>query len=328
MIAELCELGDAAIERIAAEVYNSKHADRGVAFPTCVNVGDVLCHFSPLLADEGVPTLAVGDLVKVQLGAHCEGFSALVTHTAVVPNEDGTPVEVTGRAADVLHAAWAGAEIALRLTKAGAHSAEVTAALHRVAEAYEVTPVQDAMMYQLRRYVLHGDKVVAVRAPPGATMEDCEFEVGEVFNLDVCMSTGDGIPKATGDRSTVYKREPEIHVGLKTRAGKWFIKQVSENYPALPFCLRALGNDVQARMGASEAYKQDLLLEFPVFRDKGATLAQFGFTALLLPGGTMKGTGNTLSEHIKSDKKLPDDLAELLTKTTYKPKSRRRRAKK
>ncbi len=58
-----------------------------------------------------------GDMVKIDMGAHIDGFIAVVAHTVVVGHEKGT--KVTGRKADVMLAAHLAAEAALRLVKPG-----------------------------------------------------------------------------------------------------------------------------------------------------------------------------------------------------------------
>ena len=55
-------------------------------------------------------------MVKVDLGAHIDGFIAVVAHTVVV--SDGT-AKTTGRKADAVLAAHLCAEAALRLGKPG-----------------------------------------------------------------------------------------------------------------------------------------------------------------------------------------------------------------
>jgi len=40
-----------------------KKIERGVAFPTCISVNNVVSHFSPLASDESV--LEEGDMVKM-----------------------------------------------------------------------------------------------------------------------------------------------------------------------------------------------------------------------------------------------------------------------
>jgi hypothetical protein len=61
------------------------------------------------------------------------------------------PVAVTGPRADVLAAAHAAAEAAVRLIKPGNTNAQVTEAVAAVAAAYGVTPAQGVLMHQMKR---------------------------------------------------------------------------------------------------------------------------------------------------------------------------------
>ena len=64
----------------------------GIAFPTCVSINNCICHFSPLKGDSDV-LLKEGDLVKIDLGAHIDGFIAVAAHTLVV---GASPVSISG----------------------------------------------------------------------------------------------------------------------------------------------------------------------------------------------------------------------------------------
>ena len=57
-----------------------------------------------------------GDMAKIDMGAHIDGFIAVVAHTIVV--SDGK-TKVTGRKADAILAAHLASEAALRLVKPG-----------------------------------------------------------------------------------------------------------------------------------------------------------------------------------------------------------------
>ena len=87
----------------------------GIAFPCCISVNNCICHFSPLNSEPDV-VLQDGDVVKIDMGAHIDGFIAVVAHTIIV--NDGKS-KVTGRKADALIAAHLCAEAALRLVKPG-----------------------------------------------------------------------------------------------------------------------------------------------------------------------------------------------------------------
>ena len=85
----------------------------GIAFPCCISVNNCICHFSPLSSDADV-VVKEGDMVKIDLGAHIDGFIAVVAHTVVAGKD-----KITGRQADVMLAAHLASEAALRLVKPG-----------------------------------------------------------------------------------------------------------------------------------------------------------------------------------------------------------------
>ena len=48
-----------------------------------MSVNNVICHYSPLVSEPDT-ILAEGDMVKLDLGAHIDGFIAVVAHTIVI----------------------------------------------------------------------------------------------------------------------------------------------------------------------------------------------------------------------------------------------------
>ena len=85
-------------------------------------------------------TLKNGDVVKLHLGAHIDGFASIAAETIVVGATSENPV--TGRAADVVKAAWTAAEVAMRLVKVGNKNWAVTEAVSKVAAAFDCKPVE------------------------------------------------------------------------------------------------------------------------------------------------------------------------------------------
>jgi len=75
-----------------------KQMEKGLAFPTCVSPNHLVGHVSPLASED--LTLAAGDLVKIDLGVHIDGFIAQVAHTIVCGQK-----EADGKKADVVLAA-------------------------------------------------------------------------------------------------------------------------------------------------------------------------------------------------------------------------------
>ena len=134
-VRDLCILGDKRLAEETGKAFKKdKKLTKGIAFPTCISVNNCICHFSPLTSEPDV-ILADGDMVKIDMGAHIDGFIAVVAHTVVV----GASVEnpVTGSKADALLAAHLASEAALRLVKPGNETYEVTETVSKVGEAFD-----------------------------------------------------------------------------------------------------------------------------------------------------------------------------------------------
>jgi methionine aminopeptidase len=97
----------------ASTVYTSKKAliPKGIAFPTSLSLNNVVSHFSPMPSDKDVPTLKDGDVVKVMMGVHIDGYASVHAETLVVGAGEGKKVE--GVKADALKAAWEASQVAV-----------------------------------------------------------------------------------------------------------------------------------------------------------------------------------------------------------------------
>lgn len=116
---------------------SKKDMKKGIAFPTCVSVNEIIAHYSPQKSESR--TLAEGDSVKIDLGVHIDGFVALVAHTVVL--RPAGAATIVGPQADVIAATYHAAELALRLIKPGARGSEVSIAVEKVAKAFGVNIV-------------------------------------------------------------------------------------------------------------------------------------------------------------------------------------------
>jgi methionine aminopeptidase len=95
-------MGDDLLMDELAKFYNKKKIFKGIAFPTCISANEVCGYNSP--NPEESTSIKEGDLVKVELGAHVDGFAAFVAHTIVV--QSNPKAVVTGKKADVILAAY------------------------------------------------------------------------------------------------------------------------------------------------------------------------------------------------------------------------------
>ncbi|KAL2902090.1 ERBB-3 BINDING PROTEIN 1 [Bienertia sinuspersici] len=291
-IVDLCEKGDVFIQEQTANMYKNvkKKIEKGIAFPTCISVNNVVCHFSPLASDESV--LEDGDMVKIDLGCHIDGFIAVVAHTHVI--QEGP---VTGRKADVVAAANTAAEVALRLVRPGKKNKDVTEAIQKVAAAYDCKIVEGILSHQMKQFVIDGNKVVLSVSSPEMRVDDAEFEENEVYSIDIAASTGDGKPRMLDEKqTTIYKRAVDKNYHLKIKASRFILSEINQKFPIMPFTARAL-EEKRARLGLVECVTHDLLQPYPVLHEKpGDYVAHTKFTVLLMPNGSDRVTSHPLQE--------------------------------
>lgn len=315
-ILDLCEFGHTVITTQAAKLFtkkiNGQVIDRGVAFPVCVSVNDIVCNHSPLPNEER-PLLKAGDIVKMDLGCHIDGYIAVAAHTCIVPESpDSPPADPETATGNVAVAAYNAMLVAASSIAAGAKNTDVTTAVERVATGYGVVPISSVRMHQMKRYVLDGVKEVALKEPNADELEseeklpDCTFEQFEVYAVDVAMSTGDGNARPGDLRTTVFKRNVEQQYSLKVQASRAVLAEVDKKFPTLPFTLRHMSDVRKARLGIPECVSHGLLTPYPSLHDHSGTVAHFKCTVLLLPSGTVRVTGLDLPPYFKTEK-LPDE---------------------
>lgn len=289
---EICSLGDKMILEETEKIFKKeKNMKKGSAFPTCVSCNNCICHFSPLKSDPDY-LIKDGDLVKIDLGCHIDGFIAVAAHTFVV----GATKEnkATGRKADVILAAYNAAEAALRHLKPGSSNYQITETIDKIADSYKCKPVEGMLSYQLEKDIIDGKKHI-IQNPNEMQKKDgcekCEFNLHEVYALDVLISTGEGKPKEHETRTTVYKKKDLIYQ-LKMKSSKTLLSEAEKRFGMMPFTLRNFDQEGKARMGITECVNHDLMEPYPVYYEqKGEFVAEFKFTVLIMPNNTMKITG-------------------------------------
>merc|ERR1711865_1047344 len=297
-VVDLCVMGDALITEEVSRVHNKGKAkvadtDKGVAFPTCVSLNNVVGHNCPMSDDE--TTLQEGDLIKVDVGVHIDGFIAVVANSLIVCANPEEPI--TGRKADVVHAVAVAAESALAAIKPGCTNSEITAIFARAAEAYNCNVVEGVLSHVMKRHVIDGNKVNLSKETSEMKVEEEEIEELDVLAVDIIMSTGDGQPKEVDElKTTIYKHQVDQTYSLKMKASREVFSQITSDHPTLPFSLRQYEGS-RARLGMKECLAHDLFSQYPVLEEKeGDFVAHAKFTVLVTEEGAQRVTGGFLPQ--------------------------------
>jgi curved DNA binding protein len=315
---DLCMEGDKMITDQVSTIFSKGKIEKGVAFPTCISINNCLGHYSPLMDDRSV-ILKEGDIVKIDLGVHIDGCIALVAHTTICTNNPNNPT--TGKAADVIAAAYYASEIAHRLVKPGKKNSEVTENILKVAKQFGCEPMEGVLSHQLKKFVIDGNKVIINKQTLDQKVEEFEFQEYQAFAIDIVMSTGEGKSREMENRTTIFKRNVDQNYLLKMKASRYVFNEINQKFPTFPFTLRAL-DEKKGRLGITELLKHNLVSPYPVLYEKeGEIVAQFKFTVLILPSSTNRITGHPVP-YIKSEKKIEDpSLNEILKMGTKRESS-------
>jgi methionine aminopeptidase len=184
----------------------------------------------------------------------------------------------------------------------------------------------------MKKHLIDGNECIINKETPEQRVEDWEFSPGDIFALDVYVSTGEGMPREIDVRTTVYKREMEKVYNLKSKSARQFFHVVSTKYPTLPFSIRGFEDLTGAKVGVRECMTHDLLMDYPVLGEKkGEFVAQFKATiavqpksiAILCGGRDLVG-----KDGYKTDKKIADaDLNAVISRDLWKKEEVRKEKK-
>ncbi|SMN21125.1 similar to Saccharomyces cerevisiae YDR101C ARX1 Shuttling pre-60S factor [Maudiozyma saulgeensis] len=260
-ISELCLLTDSFIVTRLEQYYKNKVNERGIAIPTSIDVDQLAGGWSPEIDDiknlknwnkettsvedplnstvTGI--LKAGDVVKITLGVHIDGYTSEVSHSMVIyptsTNEAGVVVP-TGPLLDVKADAVAAAHIAIETVVALLSCAltpeklpatlgtSVTGQLIRhvvntIARSYNCAIVPGSRVRRIRRFLAgQNEGIVAEREYKGVVWTESHQEAellanSEVKDLTVATNSSRSAPSAIPVDDFVVKAGEVYLVDLK-----------------------------------------------------------------------------------------------------------------
>jgi methionyl aminopeptidase len=250
--------------RDIAEAVEGFVRDRGAlpAFPANLSRNDEAAHYTPDEADEA--TLAVGDLLKVDVGAHLDG--------AVADTADTVEVGGGRRQAHLVAAVHDALAAGVRAVRPGGPVDDVSRAIAEAIRARGLKPVHDLTGHTIERYVLHAGK--SIPNVPG--LSTARFVEGEIVAIEPFATNGEGrIANGPFGHIVRFRRPPPAEDAELVR--------LFDRFRTLPFALRWAPRP-EERQALERARR--LLQTYPVFLERGGGLvAQAEHTVRVGPTG-------------------------------------------
>ena len=196
----------------------------GLAFPVNISVNEIAAHYSPVTNDKKV--INKGDIVKLDLGSHIDGY---IADTAVT-------VEVeTNNYEDMIKASSDALDIAIKMIKPGIKLFEVGKDIQKTIESLGFKPIDNLTGHSMEKYTLHaGMSVPNVFDKSHNSMP----KIGDVFAIEPFATDGLGHVKAGGG-SNIYLCKKSYNPRLvRNRQIKNAYDRLKNSFNTLPFAHR------------------------------------------------------------------------------------------
>jgi methionyl aminopeptidase len=239
------------------------------AFPCNVSVNQIAAHYSPPAGDES--RVKEDDLVKVDIGAHLEGYIADTAFTVAV----GKGVELVQAAERVL-------EEAIKTIKAGIDVGEIGRAVEETATAAGFKPIRNLTGHSLARWALHaGLTIPNVRETTGQ-----ELKAGDVVALEPFITDGAGFVE---DQPQVYIFRYLQDRPVRLRITREMLRDIKRLYGNLPFAERWLAkgrSKLRLELTLRELVSVGALYPYHVLKERGdGRVAQAEHTVIVTEQG-------------------------------------------
>jgi len=249
--------------------------DGNWAFPVNVSINNVAAHYTSPIKDDGL-TINEGDIVKVDLGVHIEGF--IVDTAFTVSFSDNPLLE------NIIQATEVALEAAKNMAKPEVNTRVIGKKIESVVKGFGYNPIKELGGHQIERWTVHGKK----QFPELGSQRGDVIKEGDVFAVEIFASTGEGSVHST-NFSYIYEVNPYAgRVPLRRKTSKQILGHVNKNYKTLPFAERWLAKDfrIGVAFGLQELVQQGKLkVDYVLSEQKGTYVSQSEETIMITENG-------------------------------------------
>jgi methionyl aminopeptidase len=232
------------------------------AFPVNVSIDEQAAHYTPSQDEERV--LKADDVVKIDIGAHSDGY---IADTALTVNPSGSRQEMVDEVERVL-------EKAIEFIEPGKTVGEFGRFVEsEVSDDYQV--VRNLTGHYLGRYTQHA----GVSVPCVDNASKHEFQEGDAVAIEPFITDGAGKIK-NGKPGNIYKLEQDRNV--RGRVERKLLGEIKD-FNGLPFTTRWIDNyGGRKKMAMKKLVQSGIVNSYEILNEEnGGTVAQAEHTILV-----------------------------------------------
>lgn len=225
-----------------------------VAFPVNIAIDDIAAHYTPRHDDTKL-TFQRGNLVKLDVGAHIDGY---IADTAVT-------VEVSTRNwQELIKASEEALQVAIDMIKPRINLGQIGKAVSQTITQYGFKPISNLTGHSLEQYKLHA----GISIPNVEEYYPERVEEGHVLAIEPFATDGAGVVKGY-KMSNIYRFVKDRPITNKDAA--LILEKIKRYRKSLPFserwCTRYLPNPNKALFKLVQAR---VITMYPILKDKGS----------------------------------------------------------
>ena len=219
------------------------------AFPVNIGVNDVAAHYSPSKHDD--IKFRPGDIVKLDVGAHVDGYPADTTTTVEVD---------TRNHAKLIESANEALRASVEMVAPGTPVSALGSAIARVIKSAGFRPIENLVGHTMERYNLHA----GLSIPNIETKDHSPLKEGMILAIEPFSTNGSGKVNARG-RGNIYRIIRERKAPADVEA---LFHQLKLHFGPFPFAARWCEPlDGNALSLVTKMTRLGMLMNYPVLAE-------------------------------------------------------------
>jgi methionyl aminopeptidase len=238
------------------------------AFPVNIGVNDVAAHYTPTARND--VKFRVGDVVKIDVGAHIDGY----------PADTAATVEVgTRNYGGLISAADDALNMAIEMVAPGTRLSAIGDTVERTMVAAGYRPVENLVGHSMERFSLHA----GLSVPNIKNRDRTAVEEGMILAIEPFSTNGRGLVDGSG-RGDIYRvaRERKAPAEISN-----FFSRIQSTFGGFPFAGRWCDNfHPNATSFVPKLVRMGMLMNYQVLSEvEGGIVAQMEHSLLVTKDG-------------------------------------------
>lgn len=272
---------------------------KGICMPTCISINNIAAYNSPLSNNNEI--LKDGDVVKLEMGVHVDGFICLTGKTKYISYDNDPNKEKIENLLKAIDECKEKIKGALKIDK---NTLQIVKIFNDISEKYNVSLISTdstnvdsydhipgLFCYQLSRGFVDSynedennvqHKMIVINKKTNINNKEEVFKTNDVMVIDIMMSTGTGKIKYTENIiPSIYIRNPNIKYNLKMKASRDTYNEFTKRGYVYPCSIRPFDSN-KTRIGLKECIMHKVLEPFFILSEvEGEFIAQYKFTTII-----------------------------------------------